>query len=63
MFRDTIAKIVAGILLFLFWLTVGVACSPFWLLMVIIGVLLQVFPWREAPRKWWGLTMIKWFFD
>lgn len=61
--REIIAKITASVLLLLFWLTAGVFLSPFWLLIVIIGALLDVFSWREAPKIFADLVMIRWFLE
>lgn len=59
--RDAISKIVAGFLFGIFFITAGILPSPFWLLVAIVGALLQVYDWKELPKIWWGLTTLKWF--
>lgn len=63
MIRNAISMMVGGVLLFFFWLIFGLILSPFWLLIIIIGALLQAIEWKEAPNVWWELVTIKWFFN
>jgi len=56
-----ISKIVALILLGIFWFFAGLMLAPFWFLVVITGILLGAFEIEESPKIFWDLVTIKWF--
>lgn len=60
---EWISKIFAGILLFFFWIVAGLLISPFWLIIAVIGAILGVYEWKEAPKMFYDLVMIRWFLD
>jgi hypothetical protein len=59
--KDTISKITAGCIFIPFWFIAGPLMAPFWILVVIVGALLQVFEWKETPKKLRELIMVHWF--
>ena len=59
--KDFISKVVAGGLFGVFFLICGMLLSPFWLLVAVVGALLQIYNWKEVLKIWWGLTTLEWF--
>lgn len=60
---DIVSIVAIKILFGIFWVIVGPLLSPFWLLVVLVGVLIGVFDIEEAPRSFWELITVQWFFD
>jgi len=60
---EIVRVMTAGALFGVSVLFAGLLMAPFWLLVVIIGVLLGAIEVREAPRKFWELITCQWLLD